>query len=93
MLFDWCDFCQGSMLRSSGYEFNDAAWKKAWLVTPTLQRNSCLAIARISGFNRIDFKSKHLGTIHESPRTSSVDSSETSPSQTRRVGMTGVGRW
>ena len=30
-----CDFCQGSILRSSGYEFNDAAWKKDWLVTPT----------------------------------------------------------
>jgi hypothetical protein len=35
MLFDWCDFCQGSVLRSSVNEFDDAAWKKDWLVTPT----------------------------------------------------------
>jgi hypothetical protein len=78
MLFDWCDFCQGSILRSLVDEFNDAAWKKDWLATPTYSVTHAL---RLPGYP-VSIELTSSSNISEpSSRASSVDSSETSPGQ------------
>jgi hypothetical protein len=45
------------------------------------QPDQCLGIFSNSSLKPIDFESKHIESINDFPRTSSVDSSETNPRQ------------